>query len=105
LSGMCSILWWCFETWGQEGWIDFIPAYFSELPILIERGLTPADVVFSNGLGDGRGWLLFLSLGTDYTMAAVIQGTAVVLEVNPNVPYAHGNCHIHISQVTALVGK
>jgi acyl-CoA hydrolase len=26
-----------------------------------------------------------------------------VLEVNPNVPFAHGQCHIHISQVTALV--
>ncbi|MGE5945545.1 MAG: 4-hydroxybutyrate CoA-transferase, partial [Betaproteobacteria bacterium] len=22
---------------GQEGWIDYIPAYFSELPLLIER--------------------------------------------------------------------
>ena len=27
----------------------------------------------------------------------------VVLEVNPNVPFAHGQCHVHISQVTALV--
>jgi len=26
----------------------------------------------------------------------------VVLEVNPNVPFANGDCHIHISQVTAL---
>jgi acyl-CoA hydrolase len=28
---------------------------------------------------------------------------AVVLEVNPNVPFACGNCHVHISQVAALV--
>jgi acyl-CoA hydrolase len=27
----------------------------------------------------------------------------VVLEVNPNVPFACGNCHVHISQVAALV--
>jgi acyl-CoA hydrolase len=26
-----------------------------------------------------------------------------VLEVNPNVPFAFGNCHVHISQVSALV--
>jgi acyl-CoA hydrolase len=26
-----------------------------------------------------------------------------VLEVNPNVPFAYGNCHVHISQVAALV--
>ncbi len=39
----------------------------------------------------------------DYTLAAVAKARAVVLEVNPNVPYANGNCHVHISQVTALI--
>ncbi len=88
---------------GQEGWIDFIPACFSELPILIERGLTPVDVVFSMASEmDAQGYFS-LSLAADYTMAAVAKARAVVLEVNPNVPFAHGNCHIHISQVSALV--
>ncbi len=27
----------------------------------------------------------------------------MVLEVNPNVPFTNGNCHVHISQVAALV--
>jgi acyl-CoA hydrolase len=44
-----------------------------------------------------------LSLGADYTMAALKKARVVVLEVNPNVPFANGNCHVHISQVTALV--
>jgi acyl-CoA hydrolase len=44
-----------------------------------------------------------LSLGADYTMAAIRKARAVVLEVNPNVPFANGDCHIHISQVSALV--
>ena len=88
---------------GQEGWIDFIPAYFSELPMLIERGLTPADVVFSMASTmDDHGYFS-LSLGADYTMAAVAKARVIVLEVNPNVPFANGNCLVHISQVTALV--
>lgn len=88
---------------GQDGWIDFIPSYFSELPNLIERGLTPADVVFSMASEmDAQGYFS-LSLATDYTMAAAAKARVVVLEVNPNVPFAHGNCHLHISQVTALV--
>jgi acyl-CoA hydrolase len=88
---------------GQEGWIDFIPAYFSELPMLIERGLTPADVVFSMASPmDDHGYFS-LSLGADYTMAAVAKARVIVLEVNPNVPFANGNCLVHISQVTALV--
>ncbi len=88
---------------GQEGWIDFIPAYFSDLPVLINRKFIPADVVFSMASPMDEQGNFSLSLGADYTMAAIRQAHAVVLEVNPNVPFANGNCHIHISQVTALV--
>ena len=88
---------------GQAGWIDFIPAYFSELPILIARGLTPVDVVFSMASEMDEHGYFSLSLATDYTMAAVARARVIVLEVNPNVPFANGDCHIHISQVTALV--
>ena len=88
---------------GQGGWCDFLPNYFSEIPILIERGLMPSDVVFAMASPmNGQGFFS-LSLGTDYTMAAVKKARAVVLEVNPHVPFAHGQCHVHISQVTALV--
>lgn len=88
---------------GQAGWIDFIPHYFSELPQLIERGLSPADVVFSMASPMDEHGYISLSLGTDYTMAAVKKARAIVLEVNPNVPFAYGDCYVHISQVTALV--
>lgn len=88
---------------GQQGWIDFIPAYFSELPMLIDRGLTPADVVFSMASPMDEHGFFSLSLGVDYTMAALEKARAIVLEVNPSVPFANGDCHIHISQVAALV--
>ena len=88
---------------GQSGWVDFVPSYFSEMPQLIERGQIPADVVFSMASPmDAHGYFS-VSLGVDYTLAAVAKARAVVLEVNPNVPFAYGNCHVHISQVTALV--
>jgi acyl-CoA hydrolase len=88
---------------GKEGWIDFIPNHFSELPSQIERGLIPADVVFTMASTmDAQGYFA-ISLAADYTMAAIARARAVVLEVNPNVPYALGNCHVHIAQVAALV--
>ena len=88
---------------GQAGWVDFIPAYFSEMPELLGRGLMPADVVFSMASPmDAHGYFS-LSLAPDYTLAAIARARAVVLEVNPNVPFANGNCHVHISQVAALV--
>ena len=88
---------------GQQGWCDFIPNYFSEIPSLIERSYMPADVVFAMASSMDEHGYFAISLGADYTMAAIAKARAVVLEVNPNVPFAHGQCHIHISQVTALV--
>ncbi|NQW79676.1 MAG: acetyl-CoA hydrolase/transferase family protein [Polaromonas sp.] len=88
---------------GIAGWTDFIPSYFSEMPSLIERSQMAADVVMAMASPmDSHGYFS-ISLGADYTMAAIKKARVVVLEVNPNVPYAHGNCHVHISQVTALV--
>ena len=88
---------------GQAGWVDFVPAYFSELPMLIDRGLTPADVVVSMASPMDEHGYFSLSLAPDYTMAAVRRARLILLEVNPNVPYAFGNCHVHVSQVTGLV--
>ncbi|MFB9242286.1 acetyl-CoA hydrolase/transferase family protein [Massilia antarctica] len=88
---------------GQGGWCDFVPNYFSELPGLIEQGLMPADVVFAMASPMSEQGFFSLSLAVDYTMAAIAKARAVVLEVNPNVPFAHGQCHVHVSQVTALV--
>ena len=88
---------------GQEGWVDTLASNFSELPDLIRRGWTPADVVFSLASPMDEHGYFSLSLGADYTMAAVERARAVVLEVNPNVPFAHGSCHVHLSQVAAVV--
>lgn len=88
---------------GSAGWVDYVPAYFSELPQLIDRGLTPADVVFSLASPMDEHGYFALGLAPDYTMAALRKARVIVLEVNPNVPFTYGNCHIHISQVSALV--
>lgn len=90
------------RTGGRQGWIDFLPNHLSEIPCLIRLGLMPADVVFSLASPmDAHGYFS-LGLGADYTMAAVARARAVVLEVNPNVPFAYGNCHVHISQVAGF---
>lgn len=88
---------------GQEGWIDFIPNCFSEVPTLIERGCIAADVVFALASPMDQDGNFALGLGADYAMAAIARARAVVLETNPNVPFTHGNCHVHVSRVSAIV--
>ena len=88
---------------GQAGWVDFLPNYFSEIPSMVERGQIGADVLMAMASPmDAHGYFS-ISLGADYSMATVAKARAVLLEVNPHVPFAYGNCHVHISQVTALV--
>jgi len=88
---------------GQAGWIDFIPNCFSEVPAMIERGCIAADVVFALASPMDAAGNFALGLGADYTMAAIGRARAVVLETNPNVPFTHGNCHVHVSRVSAIV--
>lgn len=88
---------------GQAGWIDYIPSSFSELPGLIRDDLIHADAVFSLASPmDSEGYLS-IGLATDYTHAAIQMARKIILEVNPNVPFAFGNCRVHISQVSAIV--
>ena len=88
---------------GQEGWIDYLPSYFSEMPSMIMNRQIRVDVVFSMASPMDEHGYFALSLGTDYTMAAVSMARAVILEVNPNVPFTNGNCHVHISHIARLV--
>ena len=88
---------------GQAGWIDYVPASFSELPMLLDRGLLPAEVVVSMASPMDEHGYFSLSLAPDYTMAAVRRARVVLLEVNPNVPFANGDCLVHVSQVAGIV--
>jgi acyl-CoA hydrolase len=86
-----------------EGWIDYCPAHFSELPGLFRRGLLPCDVVFARASAMDEHGYFALGLSADYTMAAIERARAIVLEVNPQVPFTFGDCHVHVSQVAAVV--
>ena len=85
------------------GWADLVPCHFSEIPRLVRRGEQRCEVVMSLASPmDAHGYLS-ISLSPDFTMAAIERTRDLVLEVNPNVPYAFGNCHVHVSQVSALI--
>lgn len=87
----------------QDGWIDVRHSNFSEMPELFRRGLLPVDVVFAMASEMDEHGYFSISLSTDYTLAAIEKARAVVLEVNPHVPYAYGDCHVHLDQVAAVV--
>ncbi|HWJ02693.1 MAG TPA: acetyl-CoA hydrolase/transferase C-terminal domain-containing protein [Verrucomicrobiae bacterium] len=87
----------------NEGWATFTPNYFNELPRFIRDGLVQADVVIATVSPMDKHGYFSLSLGVDYTVAALEKASLVILEVNPNAPRTLGQCFVHISQVDYVV--
>lgn len=87
----------------NEGWADFVPAHFSEVPGLIRSGQVSSDVLFAQCSPMDEHGFFALGLSTDYALAAASRARVIVLEVNEKLPFTFGNCHIHISQVEAVV--
>lgn len=87
----------------QGGWIEYIPNNYSELGWMLRNGEIPADTVMALASPMDEHGYFSISLCADYTMAAIERARTVILEVNPHVPFAFGNNHVHISQVSTVV--
>jgi len=82
-----------------NGYADYIPAFYNRQPENVKnRGI---DVFYATvSPMDKHG---YFSFGTASDMGDLVyEAKKVFLEVNPTAPRSHGNCFIHISQVTAL---
>ncbi len=87
----------------QGGWIDYIPANYSETAWMLKSGELPCDTVMTMASAMDEHGFFSISLAADYTMAAIAAARTVILEVNPNVPFTFGNNYVHISQVSAIL--
>lgn len=87
----------------SEGWVDWIPNTFADLPRMIRDGSLPVDVVCALVSPPDEQGRFALGVGTDYTLAAIERARTVIVEVNPHVPWTHGDCHIPLERVDAIV--
>jgi acyl-CoA hydrolase len=87
----------------QEGWVDWTPNHFSEIPELIRRGQLRCDVAVARCSPMDEHGFFSIGLAPAYTMAAIDMARDVILEVDDAAPFADGNCHVHIDQVDAVV--
>jgi len=86
----------------QNGWADFVPNYFHEVPKLL-REYWPVDVAGTVVSPMDEHGYFTCSLSVAYTLEAVRKAKKVVVQVNPNTPRTYGNCHIHISEVDCII--
>src|SRR4030095_6585256 len=81
------------------GTVDFVPANFSEVPLVLSRLKQPQVVFAAASLPDRHG---YVSLGTnaDYVSPFIGQ-VPFFIEANAQMPRTFGRNQLHLSQVTA----
>lgn len=87
---------------GDGPLIDVLPVQFHQIPRTLTEHIGVDTFVTTVSNMDANGCF---SLGTDadYALAIARSGARLIVEVNPAMPYVHGDCMIHVSDVAALV--
>ncbi|WP_311269220.1 acetyl-CoA hydrolase/transferase C-terminal domain-containing protein [Sphingobium sp. WCS2017Hpa-17] len=82
--------------------LDVLPVQFHQIPRMLTDHVGADTFITTVSNMDANGCF---SLGTDadYALALARSGARLIMEVNPAMPYVHGDCMIHVSDVTALV--
>jgi len=86
----------------KEGYADFTPTHFSDVPYLMRNSLKPDVALIQVSPPDAHGYVS-LGLSTDYTMGAARQARTVIAEVNAKCPRLFGDTLIHVSEIECLV--
>jgi acyl-CoA hydrolase len=83
----------------RAGTVDFVPANFSEVPLVLSRLTQPKVVLAATSLPDRHG---YVSLGTSADYVSPFVGRVpFFIEANAQMPRTFGRNQLHLSQVAA----
>ncbi len=86
-----------------EGHASYIPMFLSEIPALIRSRRLPLQAALVHVSPPDIHGYCSLGVSIDCTNAAVDSADIIIAQVNPQMPRTHGDGHIHISKITAMV--
>jgi len=87
----------------NEGRVNFIPIFLSEIPLLFRRKALSLDVALIQVSPPDRHGFCSLGISVDATKAAIDMAQIIIAEVNPNMPRTHGDGLIHLNDISQLV--
>lgn len=86
-----------------EGNADFIPSFFSEVPLMFRRGVLPVDVAMIQVSPPDKHGYCSLGVSVETTRAAVDVAKKVIAQINPRMPRTHGDGLMHVSKFDACI--
>lgn len=87
----------------QRGRAHYVPIFLSEIPNLFRRGKMPIDVALVTVSAPNSKGYCSLGCSVDISNAAIDTAKYVIAQVNPNMPFVHGNGIIHMSKIDACI--
>jgi len=87
----------------KQGTAQYIPISIAHLPRLIENETIPISVAMIQVSPPDANGYVSLGVSVDITRAAVLKAKTVIAEVNPNMPYTHGNSLIPMNRIDTFV--
>ena len=86
----------------EAGQAHLVPAFFHQIPRLIEEYLDVGVAMVTVSRMDRHGYMS-LGVNVDTNKAAIARANVVIAEVNNNMPRVHGNSWVHLSEVSAVI--
>ena len=87
----------------EEGRADFIPVFLSDIPEVIRSRRVRIDVALIQVTPPDRHGYVSLGVSVDIVRAAVDCADLVIAQVNPRMPWTHGDSAIPIARIHHLV--
>ena len=83
----------------QNGRANYIPIFLSEIPALFRSGRMPLDVALVTVSKPNKKGYCSLGCSVDISNAAVDHAKIVIAQINPNMPFVHGNGIISVDKI------
>jgi acyl-CoA hydrolase/GNAT superfamily N-acetyltransferase len=87
----------------QEGYGSYTPVFFSDIPSLFASGEMPVDVALIHVSCPDRLGRCSLGISVDIVKSAAENAGLVIAQVNPRMPWTHGDSFLSVLDVDVLV--
>lgn len=87
----------------KEKRVDFLPAFFSEIPRMIRERLIPIDVAIVQLSPPDEDGNCSFGISSDYSKPSTEHARLVIGEINEQMPYIGGDNLIHLSKLDCIV--
>lgn len=87
----------------ENGWGDFTPLFFHEIPGLMRDGTIGVDVALIMVTPPDEKGRMSTGVSGDYTIQAVKSAKTVIAQVNENVPFTYGDAVFNVDDIDVFV--